>query len=289
MPWYEFRCESCSAAVRRKVPVAHRGATLVHRVDGCEHGRLRRVAPLQGPADGPVAPCSASREHVSATPGRPATNAPDLHQAPRGSILPSASLPATPPPSDLSRALQAICTVTDGEAGREVAASLVGVLPSLSERLSFLELASPGDDAGARDLRDDLAAAVANATPRSLARERRLLDLLLLARCRGRLGVSEVDAMLRDDDVAMRLLASALRWAPQAAGEAAPAPPRLAWNELLRLVDRTALRERVQHLAAHAPAAADVWERVAAKLAAREIEDAPGTQPDAGDAKAPAA
>jgi hypothetical protein len=252
--------------------VAHREATLVHRIEGCEHGRLRRVAPLMGPSDHPIATVAPPRSHEVPR-VRPAEVAPMRERVARRAPHPAPAAPAGhPPPSELGSAMKAMCAVTEGAPRLELARTFVGLLPTLSEKLTLVELVE-GEEAGpGQDLGDRVAAEVASATPGALARERRLLDLLRLAQRRGRLAPAELGRRLEDEGVAARLLASALRWTQPAGGP--PAPPRLAWRELLQLVDVPVLRDRIRRLAEHIPTSANVWERVAVKLAARELDGA---------------
>jgi hypothetical protein len=112
---------------------------------------------------------------------------------------------------------------------------------------------------------DALAQAVAAAPAGALARQWRLLDMLLLATRRGLLAEADVARRLADDRVLTRLLGSALRWGPMGARDPAD-PPRLAWPELRELARAPLLRSRIADVAG-AGVARDAWDRLAVQLA----------------------
>jgi hypothetical protein len=159
----------------------------------------------------------------------------------------------------------------------ELIRRLLASLPSFSLKLRVVETVArsggPRSDAG--PLLDGLASEIAAAPAESLGRERRLLDLLLLATRRGKLGVADVGRRLSDDRVMVRLLRSAIRWTPES-GEETAEPPFLAWAELRELAGAPLIRARILQLAAR-PGAGDAWDRlVIAAAAQREADVSPG-------------
>lgn len=278
MPWYTYVCEKCGEMVQQKTSLAHREVMPVHRGGGgCGDGRLRRVQPALGPGDTVRGPVRRTVEVVTGGAGAVAHEpAVRMAEANRGPI------PAAPPgdlgPGWEDCVLETLSTILteslSAHRRMELIRRLLATLPSLSMKLRMVEtVAKSGARADATALYDVLAGEIAAASLEVLARERRLLDLLLVATRHGRLGVADVGRRLTDDRVMVRLLRSAIRWTPDAAEEAEP--PFLAWSELRQLAGAPLLRARILQLAAR-PGAGDAWDRLVIAAAAEREVESPG-------------
>jgi hypothetical protein len=232
MPWYAFVCDVCGQEVQLRASAVQRDAAPPHQLyGGCREGRLRHVSAARG--SGPLA-----------------------RGAPRAAVhAGAASAEEVLPPAELAH-------------------RLLPALPSLSMRLQLAEVvgrcgavAAPYADA----FGDELAAEVAAAPGEVLAREPRLLDLLLLARRHGRLDTRDVERLAADEAVVARLLGSALGW-PAARSPDPNDAPRFAWAALRSLAGAPLLCARIVELAARSAGIADAWDRLAVDAAAAELE-----------------
>jgi hypothetical protein len=280
MPWYTYVCEKCGEMVQQKTSLAHREVMPVHRGGGgCGDGRLRRVQPALGPGDTARGPARRTMEVVKD--GAAGGSSHDVTVRTADPAAAHACVPATPPadlgPSWEDCVLETLSTIMTESltAPRrvELIRRLLATLPSLSLKLRVVETVanSGGTRPEAAAAVDALAAEIAAAPLEVLARERRLLDLLLLATRHAKLGIADIGRRLTDDRVMVRLLRSAIRWTAEG-GEDAAEPPFLAWSDLRQLAGGPLLRARILQLAAR-PGTGDAWDRLVIAAAAEGEPD----------------
>jgi hypothetical protein len=250
----------------------------LHRGDGgCGDGRLKRRQPATGPGDVRYTPERRRNEVAKDGPAEAPARAADLRP---GDERRADSVAGSPPPARApvpgpaweDRVLDALSSImaesTSGPGRAAALQRLYGTLPTLSLKLRLVETLARDGAALAETtaLGEALAADVEEAPVEALARERRLLKLLLLATRHGKLTVADVGRRLGDDRVMVRLLRSAVAWT---GGDADGDPLPLAWTDLRRVAGVPLLRSRILQLAASATAERDAWERLLIEAAAR--------------------